>query len=118
MLFLGGRTIGQLCELVKVAEECEHASFKFISPALQPHRGPIVAILRKLEQAIGKHGSTTYLKPISAANETAEKWRAESDESFLVKMVDKEKTSLEAGIKAESIYGRYVKMKQDASGVS
>jgi hypothetical protein len=72
-------------------------------------------ILGKLEQAIGKHGSTTYLKPIRITNETLEKFGSESKESLLARTVDKQKTTSEAGIKAESIYGRYVKMKNDGN---
>jgi hypothetical protein len=115
MLSLGGRTIGQLCELVGFTKECEHAALKFIRPALQPTRTPVIAILGKLEQAIGKHGSTTYLKLIRMTNETPEKFGSESKESLLARMVDKQKTTSEAGRKVESIYGRYVKMKNDGN---
>lgn len=115
MLYLGGRTIGQLCELVRFTEECEHAAHKFIRPKLQTIRAPIIVILGKLEQAIGKHGSMTYLKRIHMTNETPEKFGSESNESLLARTVDKEKTTREAETKAESIYGRYVKMKNDGN---
>jgi hypothetical protein len=115
MLSFGGRTIGQLCELVRFTKECERAAHKFIRPQLQPTRAPIIVILGKLEQAIGKHGSTTYLKPIRITNETLEKFGSETKESLLARTVDKQKTASEAGIKAESIYGRYVKMKNDGN---
>jgi len=115
MLSLGGRTIGQLCELVRVAEACEDAANKFIRPALQlGTRLAIIAIVKKLEQAIGKHGSTTYLKPIGIMNETPEKLGSENDESLLARTVDK-KTTREAGMKAESILGKYIKMKNDGN---
>ena len=115
MLSLGGQTIGQLCELVRFTKECEHAAIKLIRPKLQPIRAPIIVILQKLELAIGKDGSTTYLKPIHMMDETPEKFGSESEESLLVRMVDKEKTTREEGIKAGSIYGRYVKMKNDGN---
>ena len=116
MLSLGGRTVGQLCELLRLAEACEDAAYKFIRPGLQPQaiRVPIIAILGKLEQAIGKHGSTTYLKPIGIMNETPEKLGSENDESLLARTVDK-KTTREAGMKAESILGKYIKMKNDGN---
>ena len=112
---LGGRTIGQLCELVKFTEECEHDASKFIRPDLQPARAPIIVILGKLEQAIGKHGSTTYLKPIYFTKETLEKFLSESEQSLLASTVDEKKTAGAAGIKGESIYGRYAKMKNDGN---
>jgi hypothetical protein len=71
--------------------------------------------LGKLEQAIGEHGSTTYLKPIHVASETPEKLGSESTESVLARMVDKEKTTRDSGIKAERIFGRFVEMKNDGN---
>jgi hypothetical protein len=116
MLSLGGRTIGQLCNLARITQECEDAASKFICPDLQPTRYPVIGVLEKIEQAIGKHhGSTTYLKPIRVMNEIPEKFRSESPESLLARTVDKEKTASEVGIKAESIYGRYVKMKNEGN---
>jgi len=117
MLSLGGRTVGQLCELLRLAEACEDAAYKFIRPGLQPQaiRVPIIAILGKLEQAIGTDGSTTYLKPIHMMNQTPESLESKNGESLLEMTVDKNKTTREAGIKAESIYGRYVKMKNDGN---
>jgi len=103
--------------LLRLAEACEDAAHKFIRPELQPQatRLPIIAILGKLEQAIGTDGSTTYLKPIRMMDETPESLESKNEESLLAMTVDKEKITRVAGIQAESIYGRYVKMKNDGN---
>jgi hypothetical protein len=115
MLHLGGRTIGQLCELLRFVKECKQAALKFLLPKMRSDSLPIISLLGKLEQAIGEDGSTTYLKPINIKNETPEKLVSESKESLLARTVDKEKTARQAGIKAENIYGRYVRMKNDGN---
>jgi hypothetical protein len=109
LIYLGGRSIAQLKALARYATQCEKASYRYIRPKPQPIRYLVIGILSRIQEAVGN--DNTYLKPIYLVKEDPSKLRVESHESLITRVVDYERTERATETDAESIYTKFVELR-------
>jgi hypothetical protein len=109
LIYLGGRSIAQLKALASYATQCEKASYRYIRPKPQPIRYLVIGVLGRIQKAVGN--DSTYLKPIYLVKEDPSNLRIQSDQSLITRVVDCERTERAAETDAESLYGKFVELR-------
>lgn len=89
--------------------QSEEASYQYVRPKPQPIRYLVTEVLYRILKTVGNDNA--YLKPIYLVNEDPSKLRVESDQSLIARVVDCERKERAAGSNAESIYAKFVELR-------